>query len=165
MTVLSFGYQQLPLGYAIELQDFIRKLNPGRVGNAAFASSVRLIDPAADVDQQHEISMNEPLGYGKFTFYQSSFQETPGGMEGSVLTAAYDPGRFLKYLGSLMICAGIFILFYMRAYLFRNVPHLVGRRTADAKPAGERQLVSALDDVARPVAVQTADTEVSAPVA
>ena len=32
-----------------------------------------------------------------------------------MLTVAYDPGRGLKYAGSLMICAGIFVMFYLRA--------------------------------------------------
>ncbi len=27
------------------------------------------------IDETREISMNEPLDYGKFTFYQSSFRE------------------------------------------------------------------------------------------
>jgi hypothetical protein len=34
---------------------------------------------------------------------------------------AYDPGRPLKYLGSLMVCLGIATMFYMRAYFFRAV--------------------------------------------
>jgi len=59
--------------------------------------------------------MNEPLVHGRFRLYQSSFQEPAHGREVSVLTAAYDPGRGLKYAGSLMICAGIFIMFCLRA--------------------------------------------------
>ena len=112
---LSLGYESRPLGYSIELQDFNRQANPGGVGDAAFSSTVRLIDPAAGVDEPREISMNEPLVHGRFRLYQSSFQEPAHGREVSVLTAAYDPGRGLKYAGSLMICAGIFIMFYLRA--------------------------------------------------
>ncbi len=125
--ILQFGYDQLPLGYGIELEDFERRFNPGGMGNAAFASRVRVIDPVAGTGQQHNISMNEPLSYGKFTFYQSSFQQSHNGSEVSVLTAAYDPGRVLKYLGSLMICIGTFLMFYMRAYMFRSVPTLFGK--------------------------------------
>ena len=124
---LSFGYDQTPLGFQLHLKDFTRRMNPGRMGDAAFASSVRLVDAAAAVDREHEISMNEPLVYGKFTFYQSSFQQLPGGIESSVLTAAYDPGRLLKYAGSLMICGGIFIMFYMRSYMFKKVPSMAVR--------------------------------------
>ena len=112
---LSLGYESRPLGYSIELQDFNRRANPGGMGDAAFSSTVRLMDPAAGVDEQREISMNEPLVHGRFTLYQSSFQEPTHGREVSVLTAACDPGRGLKYSGSLMICVGIFIMFYLRA--------------------------------------------------
>lgn len=111
---LALGYESRPLGYSIELQDFNRRANPGGMGDAAFASTVRVVDPTAGVDQQREISMNEPLVHGRFRLYQSSFQEPAHGREVSVLTAAYDPGRGLKYIGSLMICAGILIMFCLR---------------------------------------------------
>ncbi|MFO7901509.1 MAG: cytochrome c biogenesis protein ResB [Pirellulaceae bacterium] len=123
-VTLSFDYERRPLGFNLELEDFTRHVNPGRVGNAGFSSTVRVADAAAGVDRHHEISMNAPLEYGKFTFYQSSFQESPMGKEVSVLTAAHDPGRLLKYSGSLLICAGIFTMFYMRSYIFKAVPKL-----------------------------------------
>jgi len=134
-VMVSFDYQKLPLGYTLRLNDFQRDLNPGRAGNAAFASRVQLIDESQEIDQQREISMNEPLSHGKFTFYQSSFQDAGHGVEASVLTAAYDPGRSLKYLGSLMICAGIFVMFYLRSYMFKSVPSFVRRRPSVESPS------------------------------
>jgi len=134
-VALSFAYDQLPLGFSLQLQEFTHSLNPGRVGDAAFASTVRVLDPTEAVDEIREISMNEPLVHGKFTLYQSSFREDPGGTTVSVLTAAYDPGRFLKYLGSLMICCGIVVMFYMRSYMFKKVPLLgAGRRNSATIP-------------------------------
>jgi hypothetical protein len=112
---LSLGYESQSLGYAIELQDFHRHSNPGGIGDAAFSSTVRLVDPAAGLDQPREISMNEPLVHGRFRLYQSGFEAPAHGREASVLTVAYDPGRGLKYAGSLMICAGVFVMFYLRA--------------------------------------------------
>jgi hypothetical protein len=41
----------------------------------------------------------------------------------------------MKYAGSLMICAGIAIMFYMRAYLFKQVPRLRGVRSSTARQA------------------------------
>ena len=38
----------------------------------------------------------------------------------SVLSINHDPGRGLKYVGSLLIVLGIFIMYYMRAYFFRG---------------------------------------------
>ncbi|MCH5372449.1 MAG: cytochrome c biogenesis protein ResB, partial [Planctomycetes bacterium] len=60
------------------------------------------------------------------------FEDAGHGVEASVLTGAYDPGRPLKYLGSLMICAGIVVMFYFRAYVFKSVPTVMPRRSAIA---------------------------------
>lgn len=38
----------------------------------------------------------------------------------SFLTVNYDPGRGLKYAGSLLLVAGVGVIFYMRAYYFRH---------------------------------------------
>jgi hypothetical protein len=111
---LRFGNERLPLGFSLRLVSFKRGLNPGRMGDASFASRVRLIDPHQGINEEREISMNEPLAHGRYTFYQSSFQELGGGKSASILSVAYDPGRTLKYLGSLMICLGTGVMFYSR---------------------------------------------------
>ena len=46
-------------------------MNPGGMGDARFASTVHLHDEAKHIDEDREISMNEPLVHGKYTFYQS----------------------------------------------------------------------------------------------
>jgi hypothetical protein len=38
----------------------------------------------------------------------------------SFLTVNYDPGRGLKYTGSLLIVGGVAVMYYMRAYFFRR---------------------------------------------
>ncbi len=61
------------------------------------------------------ISMNNPLKMRGFTFYQASFeQDNMGNPTASILSVNRDPGRFLKYLGSLLICLGAIHLFYMK---------------------------------------------------
>jgi cytochrome c-type biogenesis protein CcsB len=112
--LFTFGYERFPLGFSLKLLDFTRSMNPGRMGDASFASSVQLTDPAENVNERRDISMNQPLVHRKFAFYQSSFQELPNGKEASILTVAYDPGRFLKYLGCAMICLGIFVMSFMK---------------------------------------------------
>ena len=106
---VEFVQEPLPLGFSLKLLKFTRGLNPGRMGDASFTSRVRLTDPAQGVNKEVEISMNEPLEHGKFTFYQSSYQEAGQGTAVSILTAASDPGRLFKYAGSLIICVGIFV--------------------------------------------------------
>jgi len=112
---LTLDYETQPLGYSLELQQFDHRTNPGGTGDASVASTVRLVDPAAGLDQMREISLNQPLAYGRFRLYQSGFEAPAHGRAVSVLTAAYDPGRGLKYAGSLMICLGILSMFCRRA--------------------------------------------------
>ena len=131
-VAVTFGYQQLPLGFTIELQKFHRSVNPGRTGDAAITSTIQLRETAEGTPLSGEIALNEPLTRGKFTFYQSSFQELPGNVQVSVLTAAHDPGRFCKYFGSLMICGGIFLTFAMRSKMFSPVAVLGKRRQVNS---------------------------------
>jgi hypothetical protein len=121
---LNFEQGREPLGFSLKLVDFKREKNPGAAGNAAFSSKVRVIDSLRGIDQERVISMNQPLTEGNFTFYQSSFDEAGHGRETSTFSVAYDPGRTLKYCGSLMICLGIAIMFYMRAYFFKRRPRV-----------------------------------------
>ncbi len=59
--------------------------------------------------------MNEPMKYKGLTFYQASFQNDQMGRPvASVLSVNYDPGRFLKYFGSLVMSLGIILLFYFK---------------------------------------------------
>lgn len=134
---LTFGQGEAPLGFSVRLINFRRDVNPGGVGNATFASTVRVLDDARGVDEEHAVSMNEPLTYKRLTFYQASFNESGHGPKTSTFSVAYDPGRTAKYAGSLMICFGIATMFYMRAYFFRQVPRMLsGRRSAtEAAPA------------------------------
>ncbi|HUT13970.1 MAG TPA: hypothetical protein VMY42_26005 [Thermoguttaceae bacterium] len=118
---LTLGYEQLPLGFSLKLVDFTRGKNPGQMmGDASFVSSVQLVDAEREIDEQHEISMNRPLTHGRFTFYQSRCDTLSDGRDASYLTAAYDPGRLLKYFGSVMLCVGIFVMCFMKAYLSRK---------------------------------------------
>jgi hypothetical protein len=118
---LQFEHAREPLGFSLEMLDFQRQTNPGNAGNAAFSSRVRVTDRPRGVEEEHVISMNEPLTYAGLTLYQYDFDDTGHGRESSTFSVASDPGRPLKYAGSLLVCSGIAIMFYMRAYFFRNV--------------------------------------------
>ncbi len=124
---IEFGYERYPLGFTVRLIEFRRSKNPGRMGDAAFSSLVRLVDRPMRIDRQHLISMNRPLVHRKFAFYQSSFQDLPEGHQASTFTVGYNPGRFLSYLGSLMICLGSTIMFLSRSNFYKKI---WGKRSA-----------------------------------
>jgi hypothetical protein len=117
---VRFGSGERNLGFALKLLRFRREVNPGGVGNAAFSSRVLVRDQARGIEGERLISMNKPLTYRGLTFYQASFDDGGHGVNSSTLSVGRDPGRILKYVGSLLICLGIAIMFYMRAYFFKK---------------------------------------------
>lgn len=133
-VTVNLETERLPLGFSLQLLKFQHETNPGGVGDAAFASSVRLVDETARIDQQHEISMNAPLNYGRYSLYQSSFRETPSGAAVSVLNVAYLPGRFLTYLGSGLICLGILLMSCQRYDLKQAWMEVRQRRAVEPAP-------------------------------
>ena len=111
MYVLTYRNQTRPLGFNLQLIHF--KVTNYQGGNKAksYESLVKMEDGS-----QALISMNEPLKYRGWTFYQSSFiePEKKGEAYVSVLSVNRDPGRFLKYIGSALIVLGVMLLFYRR---------------------------------------------------
>lgn len=120
---IDFGYASYPLGFSLTLTEATLGVNPGgsAMGDASYASEVRLVDESTDptTTLNKEISMNTPLIYGKFTLYQSGFEakKLEDGLDRSTLSVAHDSGSFLKYLGSLLLCLGTFVVFYLQRFL------------------------------------------------
>ncbi len=112
--MIEYKNKTIPLKFALRLKDFRIGHYPGTLRAATYESDVVL--PGGEVVN---ISMNEPLKYKGFTFYQSSYeQDELGRPVASILTVNYDPGRGLKYLGSLLIVLGALILFYFKRMQF-----------------------------------------------
>jgi len=57
--------------------------------------------------------MNNPLKHDGFTFYQASYSQDNQGNYSSTLSVNVDPGRFWKYLGSLMLVFGSMWHYYL----------------------------------------------------
>lgn len=108
--IISYGQKRIDLGFPVKLINFEKKNYQGTMKAMAYQSLVSVPEVP-----QHLISMNEPLKYKGLTFYQASYQEDEMGRPiASVLSVNYDPGRPLKYFGSLIMSIGIILLFYFR---------------------------------------------------
>jgi cytochrome c-type biogenesis protein CcsB len=139
-VTISYGYESLPLGFSLNLKKFTRGLNPGGMGDASYASTIRVQDETRSFDRSRTISMNDPLVYGKYTFYQSGI--LPSGT-GTSLTVAYDPGLLAKYIGSIMTCAGTLIMFLTRSKLANILPFISSRTTIKSKEQIMRKAIAA----------------------
>ncbi|MFK8139472.1 MAG: cytochrome c biogenesis protein ResB, partial [Bdellovibrionales bacterium] len=113
--IINWGNKQVDLGFAVKLEEFMMEKYPGTQRAASYASRVSVPDTGEIV-----ISMNEPLKYKGFTFYQASFQRDDDGKPTtSILSVNHDPGRFWKYLGSALVTLGSILLFYFRHYYIK----------------------------------------------
>ena len=143
------------IGFDVKLDNFERRLDPGTSQASHFSSVVEFLSRGGTslVRAPVTITMNAPVDFSdpatgrSYRLFQESFMgpwmpgddlyerftkgvsEKPDRLEASVLTVNYDPGRGVKYLGSALIVAGIFTMFYMKAYFFRP------RRADDAAEA------------------------------
>ena len=103
----------LTLPFELALTNFKMNKDPGTNNPASYESFVNLFN--SDGTTKHHIFMNNPLKYDRFTLYQASyFKDDKTGQFGSVLSVNYDPGRALKYFGSLLLVMGATWHFYLR---------------------------------------------------
>jgi hypothetical protein len=87
-----------------------------------FRSRVRIDNPKTGEKREVEISMNHPLRYGGFTYYQYQMDagqvaEQAGRTPSSVLSVVRNPGWLTPYIGCGMVGVGLVIQFMF---------HLVG---------------------------------------
>jgi hypothetical protein len=121
---VTIGYfpKRVILPFALRLQKFEMKHNPGTQDPASYASFIQVVDglqkneAAMNALETHEISMNEPLKVEHYTFYQASFIPDFPRPTTTILSVNYDPGRFLKYTGSLLLVFGIISL-YLKKFI------------------------------------------------
>ena len=117
--IIQYHRDRMTLPFQLYLDKFTMGTNPGTNTAASFISDVTVKDPKAQSDKKATISMNEPLKYGGYYFYQASYQLSPGQPAVSVFAVNHDPGRVLKYLGSLLMTLGIAIMFYMNPHYLK----------------------------------------------
>ena len=114
MYVVSYRNALIDIGFDIRLDKF----NVGRYQGTNRAKSYES-EVTVEGAWQAKISMNEPLKYNGFTFYQASFQEdSSGAATTSILSVNRDPGRATKYFGSFLIVLGIILMFYFKKSRF-----------------------------------------------
>jgi len=111
-----FGRETLDLPFTVNLKKFTKVDYPGTETPLSFAS---------EVDAGHgtrTISMNEPMQLEGFTVYQASYVlNENGGPPDSIFSVNRDPGRPVKYTGSLILALGIITFTLSRSRRFQKL--------------------------------------------
>lgn len=125
---VAYDSDRNDLGFELKLEDFEVGFEPGTEQPTKFVSQVKLSDPSMGIeDQDHTISMNEPMTHRGYTFYQMRYSPIVDPRTGqrtgqfqSVFQVGSNPGRTIIYTGCFLIVFGTYVQFYMRAGLFSD---------------------------------------------
>lgn len=137
--LIGYDVQESKLPFEIRLDEFDEPKNPGTMQAAMYTSKVTLFDKPKGIEKQIDITMNEPLRYVgsdgiQYTLYQSGIDHSTGAPI-STYTVANDPGLPVKYAGAIILCTGIFLMFFMGGYF--KAPSKKARKTTRKQGAEE----------------------------
>jgi ABC-type transport system involved in cytochrome c biogenesis permease subunit len=104
---LSLRPKRIPLPLRLKLLDFKRTLHEGTAVPKSFESWVEL--DAGGNRRRALISMNKPLRFRGYTFYQSSYAVDPAGNERSTLAVVRSAGAWLPYAASALMFIGLLL--------------------------------------------------------
>ncbi len=117
----SYGPRIVALPITLELKNFEVERNEGLDTAAGFKSTIEVRDAVGN-GATGSCSMNEPMEYPDsmwrtwtgLTYKISQASWNPENLKQSSVQILLDPGWLFKWMGSLMVCTGIFTMFYLR---------------------------------------------------
>ncbi|HEY2615216.1 MAG TPA: hypothetical protein VGI42_05865 [Chthoniobacterales bacterium] len=120
---IAYGWKQIPLPIALELVEFEVQRNEGNDSPAGFKSTVRVTNQEGEMTTG-QCWMNNPFSYPSatwrtwtgLTYKMSQASWNPDNLGQSTIQILRDPGWLLKWIGSLLIVSGIFMLFYVKKF-------------------------------------------------
>jgi hypothetical protein len=101
--------------FALTLLDFAHDRYAGTDIPKNFSSRVRLLDFERNEDREVVISMNDPLRYRGFTFYQSGFDNND---KTTILQVVKNPAMLLPYIACGLVALGLVVQFSMHLFGF-----------------------------------------------
>jgi hypothetical protein len=140
---IAYGWKQIPLPIALELTEFEVQRNEGNDSPAGFKSTV-LVTSQEGQTATGQCWMNNPFSYPGawwrtwtgLTYKMSQASWNPDNLGQSTIQILRDPGWLLKWIGSLLIVSGIFMLFYLKG--FRRPASSTSPPTASRSPREKR---------------------------
>jgi hypothetical protein len=121
--MVAYGWKTVSLPIGLELLDFEVKRNEGSDSPAGFKSTLRVVT-ADGQTATGSCWMNHPFSYpGSWlntwtglTCKISQASWNPENLGQSTVQILRDPGWLLKWIGSLLVVIGVFMMFYLQPY-------------------------------------------------
>jgi hypothetical protein len=144
-TFIAYGWQAVSLPIALELLDFEVKRNEGSDSPAGFKSTLRVFTSDGET-ATGSCWMNNPFSFpGEWwrtwtglTYKISQASWNPENLGQSTVQILRDPGWLLKWVGSLLVVVGVFMMFYLQPYRKQTE----GEPITSSEPRAEKPDVS-----------------------
>ncbi len=117
-ATVAYRSPEVEMPFKVTLLQFKSDKYPGSRMAATYESRVRVDDPERGVSE-HLVSMNHPLHWRGYIFFQASFVEGQPMM--SVFSVARSPGLPLVYVGVVLITGGVVWMFYVKPWLAQRM--------------------------------------------
>jgi hypothetical protein len=122
-TMVAYGWKTVSLPIGLELLDFEVKRNEGSDSPAGFKSTLRIVTADGET-ATGSCWMNHPFSYPGtwwrtwtgLTYKISQASWNPENLGQSTVQILRDPGWLLKWIGSLLVVTGVFMMFYLQPY-------------------------------------------------
>jgi hypothetical protein len=122
-TMVAYGWKIVSLPIGLELLDFEVKRNEGSDSPAGFKSALRIVTADGET-ATGACWMNHPFSYPGtwwhtwtgLTYKISQASWNPENLGQSTVQILRDPGWLLKWIGSLLVVIGVFMMFYLQPY-------------------------------------------------
>jgi hypothetical protein len=122
-TMIAYGWKTVYLPVGLELLDFEVKRNEGSDSPAGFKSTLRIVTADGET-ATGACWMNNPFSFpGNWwrtwtglTYKMSQASWNPENLNQSTVQILRDPGWLLKWIGSLLVVIGVFMMFYLQPY-------------------------------------------------
>ena len=121
--MVAYGWKIIGLPIGLELLDFEVKRNEGSDSPAGFKSTLRVVTADGET-ATGACWMNHPFSFPGtwwrtwtgLTYKISQASWNPENLNQSTVQILRDPGWLLKWIGSLLVVIGVFMMFYLQPY-------------------------------------------------
>jgi hypothetical protein len=121
--LVAYGWKTVSLPIGLELLNFEVKRNEGSDSPAGFKSTLQIVTADGET-ATGSCWMNHPFSYpGSWwrtwtglTYKISQASWNPENLGQSTVQILRDPGWLLKWIGSLLVVIGVFMMFYLQPY-------------------------------------------------
>ena len=131
-TQIAYGWKTVPLPIGLELLNFEVQRDEGSDSPAGFKSRLR-VSSADGASATGSCWMNNPFSFPGawwrtwtgLTYKISQASWNPENLDQSTVQILRDPGWLFKWIGSVLIVTGVFMMFYLRPYRKQTAGHPV----------------------------------------